>query len=127
MNNLNTRNPDTDDIQNLPEDKPEFNYSTYTTAEEQISENSLVPQGSNQGYAYLSSAEGGSVSQLSFKDNTKKQSRSTKSGGTRGKIRGFSRVSRRNFLRLFASINRPAFSPPQEAGQTETQILWALA
>jgi hypothetical protein len=109
LNNLNTYKPDTDEIRNLSEDEQGFNYSTYPTAQEQISENNLVPEGANESYAYLSSAVGGSVSQLSFEDNARKQSRSAKGVSKRGKIRGFSRVSRRNLLRRLASINRSAF------------------
>ena len=65
-----------------------------------------------KGYAYVSSAVGGSVSSISFKDHrTKEQTyeRTSCSGGVRGKVRGFSRVSRRNLLRRLASINRSAF------------------
>jgi hypothetical protein len=117
LNNLNTCNPDADYVQTLSEEEPGFNYgtyptvdySTYPTAEEQISANNLVPKWSNEREAYLSSAIGGSVSQISFKDNASKQAHSTKGGGTRGKVRGFSRVSRRNLLRKFASINRTSF------------------
>jgi hypothetical protein len=127
LNNLNTCTPDTDNIQKPSEEEQGFNYSTYPTVEGRISEennldystyptveispygDNLSVKGSNQGYAYLSSAIGGSVSQLCFKDNTKNQARSTKGGGTRGKIKGFSRVSRMNLLGRFASINRTAF------------------
>jgi hypothetical protein len=109
LNNPNICNPDTDYVQTLSEEEPDFNYSTYPTVERRISKNNLVPEGSNESYAYLSSAVGGSVSKLSFKDNARKQARSTRGGGIRGKIKGFSRVSRRNLLRKFASINRAAF------------------
>jgi hypothetical protein len=65
---------------------------------------------SNQGEAYVCSAIGGSVSQISFEDSElSNRTGYTPSGGIRGKIRGFSRVSRRNLLRLLASINRTAF------------------
>jgi hypothetical protein len=128
LNNLSICNPDTDYVQNLSEEEQGFNYSTYPTVEEDTHNDSLVldystystaeispygdnlsVKGPNQGEAYLSSAVGGSVSELSFKENDRKQSRSTQGGGIRRKIRGFSRVSRRNLLRRFASINRPAF------------------
>jgi hypothetical protein len=66
---------------------------------------SLEPQ-----YAYVSSAVGGSVSQVSL-GNTAIGSRvaTTPNRGIRGKIEGFSRESRRNLLRKLASINRTAF------------------
>ena len=66
----------------------------------------------DKGYAYVSSAIGGSVSSISFEDHrTKSQgySRTGHPGGSKGKVRGFSRVSRRNLLRRLASINRRAF------------------
>jgi hypothetical protein len=110
LNNPNTCNPETDYLQkNSSEDELGFNYSTYPTAEVATPKDDLVVKGSNQGEAYLSSAVGGSVSQLSFKSNSRKHTSSAKGGGIRGKIRGFSRVSRRNLLRKFASINRPVF------------------
>ena len=71
MNNSNIYKADTDDLRNLPEDEQDFNYSTYPTAQVQISENNLVPEGANESYAYLSSAVGGSVSQISFKSRKK--------------------------------------------------------
>jgi len=66
----------------------------------------------NRGYAFLSSAVGGSVSTLSFEDSiTRGQPYPCidPPGGTKGKVKGFSRVSRRNLLRRLASINRIAF------------------
>jgi hypothetical protein len=112
LNNSNTCNPDADCVQKSSEDlnhNTDFNYSTYSTVEVETHEDKLIAQRSNQGEAYVSSAVGGSVSQLSFKDNARNQTGSTKGGGTKGKIEGFSRVSRRNLLRLLASINRTAF------------------
>ncbi len=67
---------------------------------------------SDQGYAYLSSAVGGSVSSLSFEDHgasNRVYPGNGRSRGVRGKVRGFSGVSRRNLLRRLASINRRAF------------------
>jgi hypothetical protein len=57
---------------------------------------------------------GGSVSSVSFNDTKTGNHRvgtprRRRSGGLRGKVRGFSRVSRRNLLRRLASINRTAF------------------
>jgi hypothetical protein len=67
---------------------------------------------SHQPSAYLSSAIGGSVSTLSFED-TKTSNRLSShrrlGGGSRDRVRGFSRASRRNLLRRLASINRRAF------------------
>jgi hypothetical protein len=63
----------------------------------------------NLHYAYVSSAVGGSLSQVSLGDNTRRQSAPTHSRGIRGKIRGFSKASRRNLLRRLASINRNDF------------------
>ncbi len=67
---------------------------------------------SDQGYAYLSSAVGGSVSSLSFEDHgasNRVYPGNGRSRGVRGKVRGFSGVSRRNLLRRLAGINRRAF------------------
>jgi hypothetical protein len=60
--------------------------------------------------AYVSSAIGGSLSQITF-ENSEIRSHidTTHRGGVRGKIRGFSTSSRRNLLRRLASINRSAF------------------
>ena len=61
-------------------------------------------------HAYVSSAVGGSVSQVSLGDNTiGSRIVTTRSRGIRGKVEGFSRESRRNLLRRIASINRTAF------------------
>jgi hypothetical protein len=58
-------------------------------------------------------AVGGSVSSVSFDDEigTRRVGtpRRRRGGGIRGKVRGFSRVSRRNLLRRLAAINRTAF------------------
>ena len=78
---------------------------------ENIGDKSFVDN-TDHGYAYVSSAVGGSVSSLSFRDSTirdRTYKRASCSGGLRGKVRGFSRVSRRNLLRRLASINRRAF------------------
>jgi hypothetical protein len=94
-----------------PTDPTGFIYPTYRAAptETQINKPSL--NRSHQGVAYVSSSVGGSVSTLSFEDTTTKiQLRShRRCGGIRGRVRGFSRASRRNLLRRLASINRRAF------------------
>jgi hypothetical protein len=63
---------------------------------------------SNQGNAYVCSAVGGSVSSVCF-EGYRTSPRIGHYGGIRGKIKGFSKVSRRNLLRRLASINRGAF------------------
>jgi hypothetical protein len=60
-------------------------------------------------HAYVSSAVGGSLSQVSLGDNTRNRVVATNVGSTRGKIEGFSEKSRRTLLRCMASINRAAF------------------
>jgi hypothetical protein len=95
-----------------PTDPTGFIYSSYRAAptETQIDEASL--ESSHQGVAYLSSAVGGSVSTLSFEDTKISNQLSPhkhRGGGTRDRIRGFSRASRRNLLTRLASINRSAF------------------
>ena len=61
----------------------------------------------------MSYAIGGAVATVSFEDSKigNRQSRTRRhcSGGIRGKVRGFSTVSRRNLLRRLAAINRRAF------------------
>jgi hypothetical protein len=63
----------------------------------------------DQQYAYVSSAVGGSLSQVFLGDIPRSRVNATHSRGIRGKIRGFSRASRTTFLRKLASINRTAF------------------
>jgi hypothetical protein len=71
-------------------------------------------QQTDQRDASVSYAVGGSVSSVSL-DDTQIGNRRVgtprrrRGGGIRGKVRGFSRVSRRNLLRRLASINRTAF------------------
>src|SRR5918994_4940071 len=64
---------------------------------------------SNQQYAYVSSAVGGSLSQVFLGDNPTSRVVTTHSRGIRVKIRGFSRASRTTFLKKLASIYRPVF------------------
>ena len=64
----------------------------------------------NRDYACVSSAVGGSLSQISFEGSeVRSRVATTYSGGIKGKIKGFTRGSRRNLLRRMASINRTAF------------------
>ena len=67
---------------------------------------------SAQGHAHVTSAVGGSLSLVSFGENRVSNHLSARrrhSGGIRGRVKGFSRASRRNLLRRFASINRRVF------------------
>lgn len=63
----------------------------------------------NPEQACVSFAVGGSLSQVSLGGNTSSRVATPHSRGIRGKVRGFSRTSRRNLLRRMASINRTAF------------------
>src|ERR687898_318578 len=95
-----------------PTDSTGFIYPTYRAAGTEASRDKPPSKDSHQGVAYLSSAVGGSVSTLSFEDTkARNRLRSSKrlGGGTRDKVRGFSRTSRRNLLLRLASINRRAF------------------
>jgi hypothetical protein len=89
-----------------------FIYPTYRAAQTETHVEKPSPKSSHQQSAYVSSAVGGSVSTLSFED-TKTSNRLSPSRlhgrGTRDRVRGFSRESRRNLLRRLASINRSAF------------------
>src|SRR5215208_3813676 len=95
-----------------PTDPTGFIYPTYQAAPTEASRDIPSLKCSHQEVAYVSSAVGGSVSTLSFEDTTTKNRLSPRKhcgGGTRDKVRGFSRESRRNLLRRLASINRTAF------------------
>jgi hypothetical protein len=61
-------------------------------------------------YSYVSSAVGGSLSQVSLGEHMRKSRVvATYSRGLRRKIRGFPKASRRNLLSRMASINRTVF------------------
>jgi hypothetical protein len=95
-----------------PTDPTGFIYSSYRAAPTEASRDKPSLESPHQEVAYVSSAVGGSVSTLSFEyTTTKNQLRPSKrlGGGTRDKVRGFSRASRGNLLRRLASINRSAF------------------
>jgi hypothetical protein len=112
MNNLKELNPISNDLQETSEDPPGFIYPTYQAAQTEASRDKPLLKCSHQEVAYVSSSVGGSVSTLSFEDTTiKNRLRPSKrlGGGTRDKVRGFSRESRRNLLLRLASINRRAF------------------
>jgi hypothetical protein len=112
MNNLKELNPISNDLQETSEDPPGFIYPTYRAAPTETQRDKPSSKSSHQDVAYLSSAVGGSVSTLSFED-TKTSNRLSShrrlGGGSRDRVRGFSRVSRTNLLRRLASINRGAF------------------
>jgi len=112
MNNLNELNSLPNGVQEPSEDLPGFIYPSYRAVGTEALRDEPSLKTSHQGVAYLSSAVGGSVSTLSFED-TKTSNRLSPSRchgrGTRDKVRGFSRESRRNLLRRLASINRAAF------------------
>ncbi len=95
-----------------PTDPTGFIYPTYRAAGTEASRDKPPLKESHQGVAYVSSSVGGSVSTLSFED-TKTSNRLSShrrcGGGSRDRVRGFSRTSRRNLLRRLASINRRVF------------------
>src|ERR671919_1630303 len=112
MNNLKELNPVPTSIQESSEDLPGFIYPTYRAAGTETQRDMPSLESSHQGIAYVSSSVGGSVSTLSFEETmTKNQLGPPKrhGRGTRDRIRGFSRASRRNLLLRLASINRSAF------------------
>jgi hypothetical protein len=113
MNNLKELNPISHGLQESHEDPPGFIYSTYRAAQTETQRDKQSLTSSNQPSAYISFAVGGSVSTLSFED-TKTSNRLSShrrlGGGSRDRVRGFSRASRRNLLRRLASINRAAFN-----------------
>jgi hypothetical protein len=112
MNNLKELNPVPNGIRKSSEGPPGFIYPTYRAAGTEASIDKPPLKDSHQGVAYVCSSVGGSVSILSFED-TKTRNRlgppKRHGRGTRDRIRGFSRASRRNLLRHLASINRRAF------------------
>jgi hypothetical protein len=95
-----------------PTDPTGFIYSSYRAAGTETQRDMPSLESPHQEVAYVSSSVGGSVSTLSFEETiTKNQLGPPKrhGRGTRDRIRGFSRASRRNLLLRLASINRSAF------------------
>jgi hypothetical protein len=89
-----------------------FIYPSYRAAPTETQGDMPSLESPHQEVAYVSSSVGGSVSTLSFEETiTKNQLGPPKrhGRGTRDRIRGFSRASRRNLLLRLASINRSAF------------------
>jgi hypothetical protein len=111
MNNLKEHIPIPNSVQESSEDPLGFIYPTYRAAPAETQEDRSSAKTSHQGVAYVSSSVGGSVSTLSFEDSTSRNhcSPPTRRGGTRDRVRGFSRASRRNLLLRLARINRRAF------------------
>jgi len=122
MDSPNGRPPTTNAPHRPSEEPPGFSYGSYSAAsyhsysaargETQAFTPSLQQTGQRD--ASVSYAVGGSVSSVSFDDTKIGNSlvgtpRRRRGGGIRGKVRGFSRVSRRNLLRRLAAINRTAF------------------
>jgi hypothetical protein len=112
MNNLKELNPISNGLQESSEDSLGFIYPSYRAAQTETQIDKPSSKSSHQDVAYLSSAVGGSLSTLSFED-TKTTNRLSShrrlGGGSRDRVRGFSKTSRRNLLRCLASINRRAF------------------
>jgi hypothetical protein len=95
-----------------PTDPTGFIYSSYQAAGTEASRDKPPLNTSHQEIAYVSSSVGGSVSNLSFEDKdieTWATPHRNHGRAIRGRIRGFSKTSRRNLLRRLASINRRAF------------------
>jgi len=112
MNNLKKLNPVPNGVQTSSEDPLGFIYPTYRAAQTETHRDKPSLDNSHQGFAYVSSSVGGSVSTLSFQHTTPSNYWNPpmrRGGGIRDRVRGFSRESRRNLLRRLASINRRAF------------------
>jgi hypothetical protein len=85
-------------------------YDAYPAAGSRDQKDKPLMSKLNREVAYVSSAVGGSLSQISFGGSEVRSRVATNySGGIKEKIRGFTRESRRNLLRKLASINRGAF------------------
>src|SRR5918992_1440892 len=95
-----------------PTDSTGFIYPSYRAAGTETQRDKPSSKSSHQEVAYVSSSVGGSVSTLSFEETITKNQLGPPERhgrGTRDRIRGFSRASRRNLLLRLASINRRAF------------------
>jgi hypothetical protein len=95
-----------------PTDPTGFIYSSYRAAPTETQRDKPSLKSSHQDVAYVSSAVGGSVSTLSFEDiktSNRLSSHRRLGGGSKDRVRGFSRRSRTNLLKRLASINRSAF------------------
>ena len=94
-----------------PNDPAGFIYPSYRAAGTEAHGDERSLETSQQDIAHVSTTVGGSVSTLSFEDTTSKHRRShrRRGEGIRGRVKGFSKASRRNLLRHLASIDRNAF------------------
>src|SRR5918999_1262915 len=104
--------PGSDTLCAPPTHSTGFIYPTYRAAQTETQREKPSLESPHQEVAYVSSSVGGSVSTLSFEETITKNLPSSPrrlGGGTRDKVRGFSRTSRRNLLLRLASINRRAF------------------
>jgi len=113
VDNPNPNNPTLNRLQESSKDPKGFIYSTYSAVRGETQTYTPFLPLTNEGDASVSYAVGGSVSTVSFEDskigNRQPGTRRRRGGGIRGKVRGFSRGSRRNLLRRLAAINRKAF------------------
>lgn len=95
-----------------PTDPVGFIYGSYRAARTHTQGDRPYLEGSHRGVAHVSSSVGGSVSTVSFEGTANRSGPShhaRRGGGTRDKVRGFSKASRRNLLRRLSSIDRGAF------------------
>jgi hypothetical protein len=112
MNDRKEFNPVLTSVQTSSEDPQGFIYPSYRAAQTETQRDKPSLKDSHQGVAYVSSSVGGSVSTLSFEEtkaSNRLSPRKRHGRGTRDRIKGFSRASRRNLLLRLASINRRAF------------------
>ncbi len=101
------------DLPRVPPTEPTgFIYGSYRAARTDTRRDQPSLEGSHRGVAYVSSSVGGSVPTVSFEGTANGSGpghHARRGGGTRDKVRGFSKASRRNLLRRLASIDRGAF------------------
>jgi hypothetical protein len=103
-------------LRSPPTNHPGFIYPSYRAAQKETLTDKQSQNTSHPGVAHVSSSVGGSVSTLSFEETTTKNQLGPPKRhgrGTRDRIRGFSRASRRNLLLRLASINRSALMHDQ--------------
>jgi hypothetical protein len=110
LNNSGIHNPGPSDSRTPSNSTIGFIYSTYSAAGREDNTDKAFAKAPDQRNTYRPSAVGGSVSTISFEGKEARDQLHTSYGGTKGRIKGFSRVSRRNLLRRLASINRTAFN-----------------
>jgi hypothetical protein len=99
-------------LRSPPTDPTGFIYPSYRAAGTETHRDMPSLESQHQEVACVSSSVGGSVSTLSFEETISKNQLGPPKRhgrGTRDRIRGFSRASRRNLLLRLASVNRSAF------------------